>query len=174
MIVGQAKLERMLDKMADGGEDAVKRGIEQSAKLVQDAAKKLAPSHDGALRKKILRDVEVKDGKVIGTVYTDGSVPYARYVEFGTGPKGREQHDGISPDVDVVYTHKPWWWIHESQLAPGTGEHYQWPYIETKDGKFYRCSGQKANPFMYPALKDNEEAIAQIIAQEVKKDFEEH
>ena len=43
MIVGQAKLERMLDKMADGGEDAVKRGIEQSAKLVQDAAKELAP-----------------------------------------------------------------------------------------------------------------------------------
>ena len=173
MIVGQANLERVLDRMADGGEDAVKRGIEQSAKLVQDAAKELAPVHDGALRGKILQNVEVKDGKVIGTVYTDGSVPYAIYVEFGTGPKGLEYHDGISPDVSVAYSGSPWW-IHESQLAPGTGEHYQWPYIETKDGKFYRCSGQKANPFMYPALKDNEEAIAQIIAQEVKKDFEEH
>lgn len=173
MIVGQADLEKILDNMTEGGQDALKRGIERATKLVQDVAKGLAPVHDGVLQGKILRDVEVKDGKVIGTVFTDGSVPYAVYVEFGTGPRGMSDHEGISPDVSVSYTAEPWW-IHESQLAPGTGEYYHWPYIETKDGKFYKCSGQAAQPFMYPALKDNEEMIAQIIAGEMRKDIEEH
>lgn len=87
---------------------------------------------------------------------------YAEYVEFGTGPKGAANHAGISPDVAVTYTPAPWW-IHESQIDPDVPAVYGWPYIETEQGRFYKCSGQPAHPYIYPAFHDNEELLKEIL-----------
>ena len=38
-------------------------------------------------------------------------------------------------------------------------EKYHWFHIDTPDGRFYQCTGQPAYPFMYPALKDNQDQI---------------
>lgn len=46
---------------------------------------------------------------------------------------------------------------------------YGWPCIDTPDGRFYRCSGQAAQPYMYPALKNNEQEIERIFEEAVKK-----
>ena len=54
--------------------------------------------------------VETEGRNVTGICYTDKK--YGPYVEFGTGPKGQENHEGISPDTTPVYTQSPWW-IHE-------------------------------------------------------------
>ena len=89
-------------------------------------------------------------------------------MEFGTGPKGQANHEGISPDVAVSYSQSPWW-IHESQVGRETAERYGWPCIDTPDGRFYRCSGQAAQPYMYPALKNNEQEIERIFEEAVKK-----
>ena len=48
-----------------------------------------------------------------------------------------------------------------------TAEKYRWFYIDTPKGRFYQCSGQPAHPFMYPALKDNEEQLW----KDMKADF---
>lgn len=106
----------------------------------------------------------IKEG--VGTCFTNKS--YAPYVEFGTGPKGQANHAGISPNVPVAYSQSPWW-IHESQIDKGLAEKYHWFYIDTKDGRFYQCNGQPARPFMYPALKNNEEKITRLIANDIKE-----
>ena len=61
------------------------------------------------------------------------------------------------------------WWIHESDLDVGVAEMYHWPYIDTPDGRFYKCSGQPARPFMYPALKDNEDEVIRIMNSDIEK-----
>ena len=78
----------------------------------------------------------------------------------------------ISPNISPAYTQSPWW-IHEGsgadEIDRATAEHYHFPYIETKDGRFYQCTGQPAQPFLYPALKNNEDRITEIIGEELKK-----
>lgn len=79
-------------------------------------------------------------------------------LEFGTGPKGQENHAGISPEITPSYSQNPWW-IHESQVDRRVAEKYHWFYMDTPDGRFYLCTGQPAYPFMYPALKDSQDQI---------------
>lgn len=163
MILGEKKLLDSLGKLSQTDlYGAVARGI----KTVQAEAKSLCPVHDGELRDSIYISVENSEDGIRGTCYTNKS--YAAYVEFGTGPKGQANHEGISPDVAVSYRQSPWW-IHESQVGRETAERYGWPYIDTPDGRFYCCSGQAAQAYMYPALKNNEQEIERIFEEAVKK-----
>lgn len=68
------------------------------------------------------------------------NVSYGIYVEFGTGSKG---------DKSVSHTTKD-----------------KWTY--NSGGKFYTTSGQKPQPFLVPALKNNENKIKQLIRQAIK------
>lgn len=163
MILGEKSLMDALGELsAIDLHDAVSKGI----KTVQAEAKSLCPVYDGELRDSIYTSVENGEESIRGTCYTNKS--YAAYVEFGTGPKGQANHEDISPDVTVSYSQSPWW-IHESQVGRETAERYGWPYIDTPDGRFYRCSGQAAQPYMYPALKNNEQEIERIFEEAVKK-----
>jgi len=163
MILGEKKLLDSLGKLSQTDlYGAVARGI----KTVQAEAKSLCPVHDGELRDSIYISVENSEDGIRGTCYTNKS--YAAYVEFGTGPKGQANHEGISPDVAVSYRQSPWW-IHEIQVGRETAERYGWPYIDTPDGRFYCCSGQAAQAYMYPALKNNEQEIERIFEEAVKK-----
>ena len=81
--------------------DALKRGT----LVVRDTAVLLAPErtyNGGELRHSIRRKHERTDDGVRGIVYTNKE--YAPYVEFGTGPKGEENHAGISPNFTPTYT----------------------------------------------------------------------
>lgn len=163
MILGEKSLMNALGELsAIDLHDAVSKGI----KTVQAEAKSLCPVYDGEMRDSIYTSVENGEESIRGTCYTNKS--YAAYVEFGTGPKGQANHEGISPDVAVSYSQSPWW-IHESQVGRETAERYGWPCIDTPDGRFYRCSGQAAQPYMYPALKNNEQEIEKIFEEAVKK-----
>lgn len=130
----------------------------------------MCPVDHGELRGSIRTQVLEQDGRTLGVVYTNKS--YAPYVEFGTGPKGQANHAGISPAVTPAYAQSPWW-IHESQIDKEAAEKYHWFFIETEDGRFYQCTGQPAQPFMYPALKNNEERVTRnvsnYLAREVRK-----
>lgn len=168
MIEGADKLQKKLEEMEKVN---LKNGIARGIALVQESAKHIAPAHDGELRQKIMTDVsELGDGTIRGTCWANGA--YDRYVELGTGPKGQASHNGISPNISPAYTQSPWW-IHEGsgadEIDRATAEHYHFPYIETKDGRFYQCTGQPAQPFLYPALKNNEDRITEIIGEELKK-----
>ena len=158
-MTGGGKLVAQIGKIVGALGDP--NNIADAGNFVRDAAVMLAPVQGGTLRTRIqMMTYEEDDGTHVAEVFTN--MKYAHYVEFGTGPKGAANHVGISPEVNPVYT--PWpWWIHESQLDIGVAEMYHWHYIDTPSGRFYICYGQAAQPFMYPALKDNEQIVLDIL-----------
>lgn len=167
MITGKAELEKRLSQMSRvDTKPIVGKGIS----FVQEVAKSNCPVGDGELRQSIYTDVDDDSGIARGTCFP--SAAHGPYVEFGTGPKGQASHEGVSPDVAVAYTMEPWW-IHEgpgeNEIDRATAEHYHFQYIDTPQGRFYKCTGQAAQPYLYPALKDNEENVLKIMAEEMKK-----
>lgn len=163
MIEGSVSLNKKFD---DIKQISSTNPVSKAISFVQEAAKLGCPANNGELRNSIFTDVTQDEGGTRGICYTN--VAYGPYVEFGTGPKGQADHDGISPNVPVAYTQSQWW-IHESQIDKKTAEKYHFFAIETKDGVFYQCTGQPAHPFMYPALKDHIEDVIEIISGEVLK-----
>ena len=178
MANGIEGLDKLMKKYGQLGEQvadrAMERAVNASCKMIQGEARLLCPVFQGGgggeLRRSIMTTVDKVDSVVIGTIYTNKA--YAPYVEFGTGPKGEKNHAGISPAITPAYTQSPWW-IHESQVDEAAAEAYHWFYIDTPEGRFYQSTGQAAQPFMYPALKNNEERatrnIANYLAGEIKK-----
>lgn len=168
MISAKVKnVEELCEKMDTLVEiQALERGVGRAAVFVQDVAKLGAHVNSGELREKIFADTDTKGFEVKGIVYTN--VPQAVYQEFGTGPEGAANHAGISPEANPAYTLQPWW-VHESQVLQADAEMYHWPYIETKEGRFYWLDGQEADPFLYPALKNNEDEVIEKIAEELRR-----
>lgn len=54
-------------------------------------------------------------------------------------------------------------------------KNYGFGVVEDKDGNVigYKTKGQYAHPYMYPALKDNEDKIIKNIANDLKAEIEE-
>ena len=157
-----AKCRKLASKQA--GEDIVLRAVHNAAKTVVQADAKLrAPANDGELRKRIRVRVKMEGDRVVGEVYTN--LKYAPYVEFGTGPIGQANHLGISPEVSVTYKSNPWY-VHEDQIDVGS-YHFQ------KIGDFYKMYGQPAQPYLYPALKDNQERVSKNISNYVRRKIRE-
>lgn len=143
--------------------------VKEAGQFVRGAAVVRCPGNSGYLRDNIYCNFNESEEAARSEVYTN--VSYAPYVELGTGPRGAASHDGISPQTSPAYTTEPWW-IHESQVDQQIAEQYHWPYIKTDQGRFYVCSGQPAHPFMYPALKDNEQKVLRILEDGMNKILE--
>lgn len=159
-------LIKKFDRLSEVPASIIRLSVGREILGVADAAKLGAPGYTGELRNSIHTATEIFDDGVRGICFT--SKKYAPYVELGTGPVGEQFHAGISPAISPAYTQEAWW-IHESQIDREDAERYRWPYIDTEDGRFYKCSGQAAQPFMYPALKNREEAIVKNIGSDIKK-----
>lgn len=158
MSDGVRELCVQLDRIVTAAGEA--RFVKEAGQFVRGAAVENCPAFSGYLRSNIYCDFDESEDGARAEVYTN--VSYAPYVELGTGPRGAANHAGISPNVTPVYTLEPWW-IHESQVDRVIAEMYRWPHIDTSDGRFYKCSGQPARPFMYPALKENEDKVIRIM-----------
>lgn len=139
--------------------------MNKAIKLVEGSARLKCPVNYGELRQSIHSMVETGERNIVGICYAAKS--YAPFVELGTGPRGEANHVGISPDVSPIYSQSGWW-IHESQISQAVARKYHFFSIKTKDGKFYYTSGQPAQPFMYPALRDNQARIVGIFQGALK------
>jgi HK97 gp10 family phage protein len=172
MAGGVKGLDKLMKKYSGLSSSVTGPGLERavgaSIKMVQGEAKLLCPVNDGELRQSIKAAIELQGDKVIGTAYTNKK--HGPYVEFGTGPVGEVEHAGISPEVSPTYTQSPWW-IHESQIDKETVEKYHFLSVETPHGRFYQTSGQAAQPFMYPALKNNEDRATRDISGYLKREI---
>lgn len=131
--------------------------------VVQPEAKLRAPANEGELRNSIRVRARIEGSRVIGEVFTNSD--HGAYVELGTGPKGLANHSGISPEVSVSYRSTPWY-VHEDQINVG-------PYHFAKRGEFYKMYGQPAQPYLYPALKDNQERVSNNISKYVSRKIKE-
>lgn len=168
-IQGLDKLMRKYGELSTKvANQVMEKAVAASTKTIQAEAKLLCPVNHGELRNSIRTKVETTGETVIGTIYTNKT--YAVYVEMGTGPKGEANHAGVSPSTSPSYTQSPWW-VHESQIDAETAEQYHWFYIDTPEGRFYQCTGQAAQPFMYPALKNNEERVTKNITNYLEREI---
>lgn len=166
-------VEELLDKLNSLEVNALaelRKAVDREIKkTVQAEAKLMCPADDGALRNSIVTQVTEDDNGIEAKCVT--SKEYAAYVEFGTGPKGQADNAGISPEASIAYSQTPWW-IHEgsgkNEVDRETAEKYGWFYVDTPNGRFYKCYGQAAQPFMYPALKNNEKQIKARIKKDLK------
>lgn len=163
MIIGEKEFLKGLEKMSVAD---LHGAASKSIRLVQAEAKLLCPVNHGELRDSIYTNTEWTADTVRASCYTNKK--YGLFVEFGTGPKGQEHHEGVSPDTVYAYGQSPWW-IHESDIDPVDAARYGWFYIDTAQGRFYQCTGQAAQPYLYPALKNQEERIAEIFGEELVK-----
>lgn len=170
-VDGADKLCKQFDRMAESSSKNLCASVMRAGKFVQGNAKMLVPvGESGNLREKIFTKTENGDGFAKSEIYTDEK--YGPFVELGTGPKGAGNHGGISPNISPAYTMSPWW-IHESQIDKELAEKYHWFYIETKEGRFYQCTGQPAQPYLYPALANNRDAVADMIKTGTMKGIKE-
>lgn len=131
--------------------------VKQAGVMVQSQARLLISSDTGALARSVKVKNEVKENKATATVYTNSA--YAPYYEFGTGPNGEANHQGIFPQVSPKYK-QTGWMIPADAMTVDKAEMYGFK-VAYKDGEVigYYTKGQMARPFMYPALHDQEDTI---------------
>ena len=156
-IEGADELLRKLQNMSqDMQVAAAKRAAVAGGTIVKRQAQLLVPRNAGALARSIRIRSSASAAGAKAEVYTN--YEYAIYVEFGTGPKGQANHQGISPSVTPRYTQHGWG-IPADQVSAEDAEKYHWP-SRIYDGKtYYMTSGQAASPFMYPALNNRKEDV---------------
>ncbi|HEM3484950.1 HK97-gp10 family putative phage morphogenesis protein [Streptococcus suis] len=159
-LIGAGQLISKLRRLSSQRQtEIMAKAIHNAAKnVVQADAKLRAPVNDGDLRTGIKVRM-TKSGNPRAEVVSTSD--HGGFVEFGTGPEGAANHAGISPEVSVSYRSTPWY-VHESQIDVG-------PYRFQKIGEFYKMFGQVAQPYLYPALKDNEERVTKNINRYVKR-----
>ena len=144
-IKGIDSLMKKLTELGGNADKVLETSIAKQTKLVQGEAKDLCPVDTGDLRQSIFTYVKASKGTVIGTVFTN--IEHASYVEFGTGKKG-EASGGDKYPGPLAYKQDKW-------LANIPDVGLRW------------IEGQPAQPFLYPALKNNED----IVIQGIKRDF---
>lgn len=145
--------------------------IKQAGVMVQSQARLLISSDTGALARSVKVKNEVKENKATATVYTNSA--YAPYYEFGTGPNGEANHQGISPQVSPKYK-QTGWMIPADAMPIDKAEGYGFKIIyKNGDVIGYGTRGQMARPFMYPALHDQEQAIAKNTERLFRKKLKE-
>lgn len=172
-IEGLEELEAALTGLEEGiRKQYLQRAVGQATELVRTDAVRRSPGSSGELRNHIFTAVESTGATTQGIVYTN--TEYAPYVEFGTGPKGAANHEGTAP-VNPSYTPEPWW-IPEGDtdgaISKKEADMYHMPRSETENGEAFRYTeGQPAQPFMYPALKDNEEKCVAVIISALRKEI---
>lgn len=110
------------------------------------------PTAGGTLRQSLQTSpaiIERNDGEMAVHMGISTSVPYARYVEYGTGIKG---------DPTVPHTNKRFWF----SLNPN--------YDDTKrecadNPKYIQWFAQEPNPFMRNALKATRKIAVKLLAE---------
>lgn len=149
-------MEAFLSKLSDLSEieDEVMQAVDVCGEFVRDDARLRVPVDTGDLRKSIDHTTEkTADREIVSTVHTNSD--HAVYVEFGTGPVGAANHAGVSPEVDVTYTMEKW-----RGKIPGL--------VSETDAGIRYIAGQPAQPYLYPALKDNEDQIRKKLSKDIE------
>ena len=147
-------LDRLLKSLKSIANTDVKDTMVKATNLVHAQAKALAPVDTGNLRGSIHQEVKSRGKTVEGRVFTN--VSYAPYVEFGTGVKGRGTYPYKIKGFSLAYRGTSW------TYTPDGGE------------TFYHTKGQVAQPYLYPAFKNNEKYIKNLFKTEVKAKMSKH
>lgn len=144
-------IDRLMSKLNKIGDMELREKMTEATVLVHGQAKSLAPVDTGNLAGSIHMEVKGKKSDLEGRVYTN--VQYAPYVEFGTGVKGNGSYPYDIKGLNLTYKDKGW------------------SFWDEKKEKYIYTKGQVAQPYMYPALKNNEEYIKKLFKNGVKTEL---
>lgn len=151
LMEGLDKLLKQLDNIADLRPDLMQI-MDRAGEFIADDARLRVAVDTGDLRKSIQHTVRDTGNAVETVVHTNSD--HAVFVEFGTGPVGAAHHEGISPNVTPQYKKNKW-----RGVIPG---------LQTEDDAGIRyIAGQPAQPYLYPALKNNEEELERFLKEEI-------
>lgn len=145
-VVGLDKLLKKLNKLGGNVEETLYKSIQQQGEFIKGEAKLLCPVDTGDLRQSINKKITKAEGKIVGIIYTNSQ--YAGYVEFGTGKVG--ERTNTNTNVSVSYKQDKW-------LANIPDVGIRW------------VEGQPAQPYLYPALKNNKTKVLENIKENVRK-----
>lgn len=165
-------LLKKLAKMDSGIQtDIMMKVVKKDDLIVQEKARLSAPYNSRNLQRSIKVREEIKGTAIIGSVYTN--LEYAIYPEFGTGPIGQENHQGISPKVTPRYSQKGWM-IPADAISKKDAERYHFkPAMKNGEVIGYYTKGQPARPYMYPALKNQEKGLQKMNKEYVSRRLKE-
>lgn len=168
-IQNKERLQEKFSVMDTAVKNTLTQSVGREIKNVTADAKMRCSALHGELRQSITDRVDQYDERVTGTSYTNKD--YAPYVEFGTGPNGEASHEGISPVIDPAYVQQGWM-MPADAMSREEAEDYGLVVVE-KGGEVigYLTNGQAAQPFMYPALKDQEEKISRNLQAALRKEL---
>ena len=152
MEVKIKNIDRLLSKFKQVGKLDLKPVIKECTLLVEAQAKSLCPVNNGDLVGSIHPEVKESPNKVYGRVYTQKWD--AKYVEFGTGPKGNGTYPYKIKGFTLKYRNTKW-------CYPTFNGGRELKYVWTR--------GQEAQPYMYPALKVNKKRIQNKINDAIKE-----
>lgn len=147
-VVGLESLLNKLNKLGGNVEETLYNSVAKQTKFVQGVAKELCPVDTGGLRERIKENTRKNKNEIVGTVHTN--VEYAPYVEFGTGKVGETTPVADKYPGELSYKQDKW-----KVNIPDVGPRW--------------IEGQPAQPFLYPALKNNEDKILENIKSDVKE-----
>ena len=150
-IKGIDSLTQRFNKIANM---ELKTAVNKATQLVHGQAKALAPVDNGGLAGSIHMQVKDTGKELQGRVYTN--LEYAPFVEFGTGVNGNGTYPYQVEGFNLEYKNKGW------------------AYYDEDKGEWIYTRGQVAQPYMYPALKENEKTIKQILKDGVKTKLKEN
>lgn len=163
---GLDKIIAKLDKMQDTS--TIVSAMQDACDLVEGAAKYKAPKDTGALKRSITNRIEVIGNEVDGIVFTP--IEYAPYIEYGTGIYA-ENGNGTSGY---------WVYVGDKDYDPNrkkSGKRYTLQeakqivaIMRSKGLEAYYTNGMHPQPFMRPALKENEQNIKKKLKEGIMSD----
>lgn len=145
-VVGVVELNAKLENIANAD---LEKALKECAIKVQDDAKEKVPNRTGELEKSITYNFVDNYSVEVGT-----NKEYAPYVEIGTGIYAGEYTNGM----------------YNQYL--GTGRQTPWRYYDPYLDQWFTTIGQKAQPFLLPALLENENWIKERLGAEIKQEVE--
>lgn len=137
---------RLIKRFEQIGDIDMTPAVNKAVMIVEGSAKAKVPVEHGILRGSISISTTKTGQNIVGRVFTN--MEYAPYVEFGTGAKGSGTYPYDVKGLSLTYRQTPWGF--------------------EKDGVQWWTNGQVAQPFMYPALKQNEKKIKKLLSDEYK------
>lgn len=149
-IIGVETLLKRLNSLGGNVEETLYISISKQTMLVQGEAKELCPIDTGDLRNSIKTNTKKNKNKIVGSIHTNSD--HAAYVEFGTGKVG--ERTNTNSNVNVSYKQDKW-----KVNIPDVGPRW--------------VEGQPAQPYLYPALKNNEKKILENIKDDIKQAIKE-
>lgn len=147
-IRGLQSLLEKLDRLGGDVEKTLYRSVNEQGLFVQGEAKDLCPVDTGDLKQSIICTTVKANNKISSVISTNSD--HAPHVELGTGKRGEDTPvEGKYPGT-LAYKQDKW-------------------LVNIPDVGVRWIEGQPAQPYLYPALKNNRDEVIKNIKEDLQE-----